>query len=57
MKKEVLESIDNVAIYPMISFAIFGLFFIAAGIYVFKMKKELIERMESLPMDDQTSDK
>jgi cytochrome c oxidase cbb3-type subunit IV len=57
MKKEALESIDNVAIYPMISFAIFGLFFIAAGIYVFKMKKELIERMESLPMDDQTSDK
>ena len=57
MKKEALESIDNVAIYPMISFAIFGLFFIAPGVYVFKMKKELIERMESLPMDDQTSEK
>jgi hypothetical protein len=50
MKKQVLESIEGVGIYPMISFAIFGLFFIATTIYVLKMRKEFVKEMESLPL-------
>lgn len=51
MKKDILENIDNVSIYPMMSFAIFGVFFIVMAVYVLKMKKGFVSKMESLPLD------
>lgn len=33
------------------SFAIFGVFFIVMAVYVLKMKKGFVSKMESLPLD------
>lgn len=54
MYKDVLQGIDNIAIWPVISFIIFFSFFIGLLWYVFKADKGLIERMKQLPMDDTT---
>ena len=54
MKKQVLESIDQVGIYPTISFVIFGLFFIVATAYVIKMSKSFVDQMKELPLDETT---
>lgn len=58
MKKSLLETIENVEIYPMISFAIFGLFFLVTGFYVLKMSKKMVDKMGSLPLEtDPENDK
>lgn len=52
MYKEVLRSIDGVAIYPIMSLVIFGLFFTALIVYVVKVDKELVQKMKDLPLVD-----
>ncbi len=52
MYKEVLRSIENVEIFPIISLVIFVLFFTGIAIWALKVPKEYIEHMSSLPMDD-----
>lgn len=47
-----LSSITGVAIFPMISFVAFFIFFIAIGIYAFMQDKEVIKVMSELPFDD-----
>lgn len=54
MKKSLLETIENVEIYPMISFAIFGLFFLVTGFYVIKMSKKMVDKMGSLPLETES---
>ena len=51
MYKNVLQSIDNVAIWPVISFVIFFLFFICLLWWVFRTDKTMIRKMESMPLD------
>ena len=51
MFKHYFESIHNIAIWPIISFAIFGLFFIGLIIWVFIVDKKYIKEMENLPLD------
>lgn len=55
MYKEILRSIDNIEIYPIISLIIFLLFFVGMFIWVVKTPKGHIKHMESLPFDDQDS--
>jgi cytochrome c oxidase cbb3-type subunit 3 len=52
MYKNVLESIDNIAIWPVVSFVIFFLFFICLLWYVFSIKNDFIHQMKNLPLDD-----
>ena len=47
-----LESIDSVAIYPMISLVIFFAFFVVLGWWVFTAKKEYIHKVSHLPLED-----
>lgn len=54
MYKNVLQSINDIAIWPVISFVIFFAFFLGLLAYVFLVDKKFIERMKSLPMDDET---
>lgn len=58
MYKNVLQSIDNIAIWPVISFVIFFLFFLCLLWWVFTTKKTFIDKMKSLPLEtsDQKSD-
>jgi cytochrome c oxidase cbb3-type subunit IV len=57
MYKNVLQSIDNVAIWPVISFVIFFLFFICLLWWVFTTDKKFIDKMKSLPMDSSGENK
>lgn len=52
MYKNVLQSIDHIAIWPVISFVIFFLFFIGLLWWVFSVKKDFIQRMSELPLND-----
>jgi len=52
MYKNVLQSIDNIAIWPVISFAIFFIFFIVLLWWVFSADRKFIDKMKSLPMDN-----
>ena len=52
MYNNVLQSIDNIAIWPVISFVIFFLFFICLLWYVCTVDKKFIEHMAALPTED-----
>ncbi len=52
MYNNVLQSIENIAIWPVISFVIFFLFFICLLWWVFTADKKFIKYMENLPSSD-----
>lgn len=52
MYKHVLQSIDNVAIWPVISFIIFFTFFIVLLWRVFTTDKTFIQEMSEKPLHD-----
>jgi cytochrome c oxidase cbb3-type subunit 4 len=54
MYKNVLQSIENIAIWPIISFVIFFVFFLCLLLWVFTTDKKFIDKMKSMPMDDST---
>lgn len=51
MYKNVLQGIDNIAIWPVISFVIFFIFFICLLWWVFTTKKIFIDKMKGLPLE------
>jgi cytochrome c oxidase cbb3-type subunit 4 len=54
MYKNVLQSIDNIAIWPVISFVIFFLFFLCLLWWVFTADKKLMKELSEMPMDPTT---
>ena len=50
--KHNMETIDGVAIFPIISLVIFFAFFLGLGIWVFSYKKEKIEELSNIPLND-----
>jgi cytochrome c oxidase cbb3-type subunit 4 len=52
MYKQVLQSIDNIAIWPVISFVIFFTFFIVLLWWVFTADKTFIREMSEKPLHD-----
>ena len=53
--KQYAETINNVDIYPMISLFIFFSFFIVLLVFVKKMKKERVEILSNLPLENEES--
>ena len=53
MYKNVLQAIDNIAIWPVISFVIFFIFFIVLLWWVFTADKSFINKMSSLPIEQE----
>jgi hypothetical protein len=51
MYKEVLRSISDVSIFPVIAFVMFFTFFILLTVYVFKMDKKEVSVMAGLPLE------
>ncbi|RYY50448.1 MAG: CcoQ/FixQ family Cbb3-type cytochrome c oxidase assembly chaperone [Chitinophagaceae bacterium] len=49
--KKYAESIDHIAVYPMISLLIFFLFFVVLLLYVRKMDKQSIKILSNIPLD------
>jgi cytochrome c oxidase cbb3-type subunit IV len=54
MYKNVLQHIDNIAIWPVISFVIFFVFFLCLLWWVFSADKKEIGEIASLPLQDTT---
>ncbi|MBA9078988.1 MULTISPECIES: hypothetical protein [Rufibacter] len=52
MYKEILQSIDGIEIYPIISFLIFFFFFLGLIAYVVVEKKEHIQSMKAMPLQN-----
>lgn len=51
MYKNILLSIDNVAIWPVVSFVIFFIFFAVLLWWVFSADKKFIKKMKELPLE------
>ncbi|HCY76137.1 MAG TPA: CcoQ/FixQ family Cbb3-type cytochrome c oxidase assembly chaperone [Ignavibacteriales bacterium] len=52
MYKELLQSIEGIAVYPIISLIVFVLFFAIILLWMFKVDKNYIKKMENLPLDN-----
>ncbi len=50
--KHNMETIDGVAIFPILSLVIFFAFFVGLGIWVFCYKKEKIDELSNIPLND-----
>jgi cytochrome c oxidase cbb3-type subunit IV len=57
MYKNVLQSIDNIQIWPVISFVIFFVFFLCLLLWVFTTDKKFIDKMKAMPIDEKDSSK
>lgn len=53
MYKDILGGIDNIAIWPTISFVIFFLFFLILIWWVLKADKSFITEMSNKPFEDE----
>jgi cbb3-type cytochrome oxidase subunit 3 len=52
MFNQIFENIEGIEIYPLISLMIFFLFFIVVAVWIIKMNKSYVRKMEMLPLDD-----
>jgi len=48
-----MESITGIEIYPLISLLIFFIFFVTLFYWVFTAKKDYINKVSNLPLDNQ----
>lgn len=55
MYKDVLRSIEDVGIFPVIAFVIFFTFFLGLLVYVIRMDKNEVRQLAAIPMEDETS--
>ena len=53
MFKEVLQSIEGVGFYTIVSMIIFILFFIGMTIWLLKVDKKYIKQMRELPLNEE----
>lgn len=51
MIKELLQSVEGVSIYPIISLIVFVLFFVIILVWMLKVDKNYIKKMENLPFE------
>lgn len=51
MYKQVLQHIDGIDIYPVISLVIFFTFFLGLIFWIFTIKKSYITKMSHLPLE------
>jgi hypothetical protein len=54
MYKQILQSIQHIEIWPIISLVLFFLFFIGILIKVMLIDKKFIKKMKDMPLDDGT---
>ncbi|MDO6758700.1 CcoQ/FixQ family Cbb3-type cytochrome c oxidase assembly chaperone [Tamlana sp. 2_MG-2023] len=54
--KNHMESIAGIEIYPIISLLIFFIFFVALFWWVVTAKKDYIDRVSNLPLDNHQND-
>ena len=52
MYKNVLQHIENIEIWPVISFVIFFIFFLCLLLWVFTTDNKLIDQLRHLPIEE-----
>ena len=52
MYKEILNSITNVEVYAILGFFIFFTFFIFVSVQAFLMKKDEVDQISNMPLED-----
>ena len=57
MYKKILQGIENIEIWPIVSFLIFFIFFLCLLLWVFTADKKFIEEMKMLPFDSSSPEK
>ncbi|WP_253786012.1 CcoQ/FixQ family Cbb3-type cytochrome c oxidase assembly chaperone [Flavobacterium sp. HSC-32F16] len=50
--KHNMETISGIEIYPILSLLIFFFFFVGLGIWVFSYKKDKIQEMSNIPLEE-----
>jgi amino acid permease len=50
MYKDVLKNIEGIEMYPLISLAIFFLFFVSLLLYIIKVDKKFVDSMKQMPL-------
>ncbi len=50
--KHNLETIEGIATYPILALLIFFTFFVGLGVWVYSYKKEKIDEMSHIPLND-----
>jgi hypothetical protein len=55
MYRQILQSIQNIEIWPIISLVLFFAIFIGILIKVILIDKKYIKKMEDMPLDDGTT--
>jgi cytochrome c oxidase cbb3-type subunit IV len=57
MYKNILQNIDNIQLWPVISFVIFFLFFLLLLWWALTVDKKFIDAMSQKPLDETQGDK
>lgn len=57
MLSEHLSNIDGVSVFPIISLIVFFLFFAVTIIWILRLDKKYILRMENLPLESNSGNK
>ena len=52
MHKEVLSGIQNIGVYPAISFVVFFAFFLAIAVWLIRSKKSDFDDVSNMPLLD-----
>jgi cbb3-type cytochrome oxidase subunit 3 len=56
MFKEVLQSIEGIEFYTIVSMIIFILFFFGMTFWLFKVDKKYIKQMSELPLEEESNE-
>jgi len=56
MFKEVLQSIEGIEFYTIVSMIIFILFFFGMTLWLFKVDKKYIKQMSELPLEEENNE-
>ncbi len=51
MYKEILQSVEGIGIYPIVSLLVFFIFFVTLIVWVFKADKKYLNKMKMMPLD------
>jgi hypothetical protein len=52
MHKEVLRAITGIDVFPVISLVLFVIVFAIAAVHAFRLDRQLVDELSSLPFDD-----
>jgi cytochrome c oxidase cbb3-type subunit 4 len=56
MYKAILQSLDDVTLFPIVAILIFFTFFVMLFVWVFKMDKKKVNHLAAMPLDQEAEE-